>query len=133
MVDVREARSWGIAAAAVGACALLLLLGLFNAPGAKAGGKHCAVVVTALGSGLTSASVLVVEGRADCEHSRRVIYKALSTSYYKDRQIEGWDCHSTVAGNGVFGASCSSEGEVGREVIKSSKPKRCPSCNRPRD
>jgi hypothetical protein len=134
MVGVMKARLLGITAFATGALVLLLLLsGVCDTPKASAA-KHCSIIVTKLGSGFTSAGVTVTDGRADCEHARRVLYKAFSTKAFKEREIEGWNCTSTLGGNGVFAATCETEGErVGREVIKSSRPKACPSCTKPRD
>src|ERR1700742_3915361 len=127
MVGVTKARLTGITACAVGALAVLLLLFAVCAAPKASAAKHCSIIVTGVGSGFTSSGVTVAAGRTDCEHARRVLYKAFSTSPYKERQIEGWSCTSTLRGNGVFGATCETEGErVGREVIKSSKPKACP-------
>jgi hypothetical protein len=117
------------------ACALLVLgLSAWLHVGESAAARHCAPVVTSAGHGFTQASVLIVTGRTDCEKSRKVIYKALSTTSYGSKRINGWDCASTSKGSsGVFGARCTTEGEKGAEVIKSSVPKPCPGCHKTRD
>ena len=122
----------------LGACACALLIagvgsGL-HAAGAEAANRRCAPVVTSLGPGFTKASVLIVTGRVDCEKSRRVIFKALSTAPYEGKEIAGWDCRSTRrGGSGVYGARCTTEGEKGEELIKSTLPRRCPGCHKIRD
>jgi hypothetical protein len=134
MAAMMKVRLLGITASALGVLALLLLgIGAFGAPQAGAA-KHCSIIVTRLGGGFTSSAVTVTVGRTDCEHARRVLYKAFATKPYKERQIEGWNCTSTLRGNGVFAATCETEGErVGREVIKSSRPRACPGCSKARD
>ena len=115
-------------ALAVGAAAWL------QAADSDAAGRRCAPVVTAAGPGFTQASVLIVSGRVDCEKSRKVIFKALSTTRYKSRTIEGWRCRSSAkGGSGVYGARCTMQGEKDEEVIKSTLPQRCPACHKTRD
>ena len=116
-------------------CALALGAGgWLHATESDAAGRHCAPVVTAAGPGFTQASVLIVSGRVDCEKSRKAIFRALSTTPYESRAIEGWDCSSSArGGSGVYGARCTREGEKGEEVIKSSLPQRCPACHKTRD
>lgn len=64
----------------------------------------------------------------------RVIYRALSTSPYKSKQINGWDCETTTKGrSGVYGARCTTQGEKEEEIIKSTVPQRCPGCDGIRD
>jgi hypothetical protein len=105
-----------------------------QAPEADAAGRRCAPVVTAAGPGFTQASVLIVTGRVDCEKSRKAIFRALSTTPYESRTIEGWHCRSSArGGSGVYGARCTREGEKGEEVIKSTLPQRCPGCHKTRD
>lgn len=117
--------------------ALALALGVgawLQAVESDAASRRCAPVVTAAGPGFTQASVLIVSGRVDCEKSRRAVFKALSTTPYESRMIEGWDCRSSArGGNGVYGARCTREGEKGEEVIKSTRPQRCPGCHKTRD
>ena len=117
------------------ACALLVLgLSAWLHVGESAAARHCSPVVTGAGPGFTQASVLIVTGRTDCEKSRKVIFKALSTSPYASRLVNGWNCASTArGGSGVYGARCTTEGEKGEEVIKSTLPRPCPSCHKPRD
>ena len=92
---------------------------------------RCAPVVTGAGPGLTKAWVWIVSGRVDCEKSREVIFKALSTSPYEEMQIKGWACKSTDrGGSGVWGARCTRDGERGEEVIRSTLPRRCPRCRK---
>jgi hypothetical protein len=124
---VRAPRSRALA---ICGAALLALLAVSGAERAEAGARHCAQIISRVGPGYTKATVLIVSGRVDCEKSRRVIYKALSGKRYGKRRIAGWSCTSTRPGrSGVFGARCESEGYVGREVIKSSVPQRCPGCH----
>ena len=130
---IGNAKRWGLA---VCACALLALcMGAWlQATESEAGARRCAPVVTKTGPGYTQASVLIVDGRVDCEKSRKVIYEALSTSSYKSKTINGWDCESTQKGrSGVFGARCTTEGEKELETIKSTVPQRCPGCDGIRD
>jgi hypothetical protein len=122
----------------LGVCLCVLALGLgacwLHATDSDAASRRCAPVVTNAGPGFTMASVLIVSGRVDCEKSRRVIFKALSTAPYESRRIEGWDCGSSArGGSGVYGARCTREGEKGEEVIKSTRPQRCPGCHKVRD
>ena len=116
-------------------CALALGAGAWlQATESDAASRRCAPVVTAAGPGFTQASVLIVSGRVDCEKSRKAIFRALSTTPYRSRTIEGWDCGSSArAGSGVYGARCTREGEKGEEVIKSTLPQRCPACHKIRD
>jgi hypothetical protein len=116
-------------------CALALGLGAWlQAAESDAAARRCAPVVTAAGPGFTQASVLIVNGRVDCEKSRKAIFKALSTTPYRSRTIEGWNCRSTAkGGSGVYGARCTRRGEKDEEVIKSSLPQRCPACHKTRD
>jgi hypothetical protein len=122
---------------ALGICACtLVVIGLSAGlqAGESAAARRCAPVVTKTGPGLTQASVLIVTGRADCEKSRKVIFEALSTVFYKNRLVKGWHCASTDKGrSGVYGAQCTNEGEKGEEVIRSTVPQRCPGCDKPRD
>jgi hypothetical protein len=119
------------AACVLAAIATVLWLGAATSDAAN---RRCAPVVSAAGPGLTKASVLIVSGRVDCEKSRKVIFKALSTAPYERRQLKGWDCTSTAeGGSGVFGALCTAEGEKGEEVIRSTLPQRCPGCSKLRD
>jgi hypothetical protein len=115
----------------------LLVLGVcawLQATESDAASRRCSPVVTGLGPGFTRASVLIVTGRVDCEKSRQVIFKALSKATYEDKGIEGWACRSTNRGpSGVYGARCTTEGEKGEEVIKSTLPQRCPGCHKTRD
>jgi hypothetical protein len=122
----------------LGICLCVFALGLgacwLQAADSDAASRRCAPVVTNAGPGFTMASVLIVSGRVDCEKSRRVIFKALSTVAYESRRIEGWDCGSSAkGGTGVYGARCTREGEKGEEVIKSTLPQRCPGCHKVRD
>lgn len=118
---------------------LLCLLALaaiacLQATESDAAGRRCAPVVTAAGPGFTQASVLIVSGRVDCEKSRKAIFRALSTTPYMGRAIEGWSCRSSGrGGSGVYGARCTKQGEKGEEVIKSTLPQRCPNCHKTRD
>jgi hypothetical protein len=116
-------------------CALAIGVGaLLQAAESDAASRRCAPVVTAAGPGFTQASVLIVSGRVDCEKSRKAIFKALSTTPYKSRTVEGWDCSSSArGGSGVYGARCTREGEKGEETIKSTLPQRCPACHKTRD
>lgn len=116
-------------------CALALGLGAWlQAADSDAASRRCAPVVTAAGPGFTQASVLIVSGRADCEKSRKVVFRALSTTAYRSRTIEGWHCRSSAkGGSGVYGARCTRQGEKGEEVIKSTLPQRCPACHKTRD
>ena len=67
-------------------CALLVLgLSAWLDVGESAAARHCSPVVTGAGPGFTQASVLIVTGRTDCEKSRKVIFKALSTTSYASR------------------------------------------------
>jgi hypothetical protein len=121
---------------AVSACVLLLMAigAWFDATESDAAARHCAPVVTSAGPGFTKASVLIVSGRVDCQKSRKVIFKALSTIAYESTQVNGWNCKSTSkGGSGVYGARCTAEGEKGEEVIKSTVPQRCPGCDNIRD
>jgi hypothetical protein len=112
----------------------LAALACLQATESDAAGRRCAPVVTAAGPGFTQASVLIVSGRVDCEKARKAIFKALSTTPYESRRIEGWDCKSSArGGSGVYGARCTREGEKGEEVIKSTLPQRCPTCHKTRD
>ena len=116
------------------ACALLVLGLTPAAGGTSSAARRCSPVVTAAGPGLTQATVLIVAGRTDCEKSRKVIFRALSTTRYESKTINGWDCASAAkGGSGVFGARCTTEGEKGEEVIKSTLPQRCPGCHKTRD
>jgi hypothetical protein len=100
----------------------------------SAAALHCAPVVTGAGPGFSQATVLIVTGRTDCEKSRKVIYAALSTVSYKSKPVNGWYCASTARGDsGVYGARCTTEGEKGEVVIKSTIPQRCPGCHKTRD
>jgi hypothetical protein len=120
----------------VGACVLLMVaIGAWlNATESDAAARHCAPVVTNVGPGFTKASVLIVSGRVDCQKSRKVIFRALSTTAYESTQINGWNCKSaSKGGSGVYGARCTTEGEKGEEVIKSTVPERCPGCDNIRD
>ena len=116
-------------------CALALGAGVWlQAADSEAAGRRCAPVVTAAGPGFTQASVLIVTGRVDCEKSRKAIFRALSTTFFESRTIEGWNCGSSArGGSGVYGARCTREGEKGEEVIKSTLPQRCPTCHKTRD
>jgi hypothetical protein len=116
-------------------CALAIGGGAWlQAAESDAAGRRCAPVVTAVGPGFTQASVLIVTGRVDCEKSRKAIFRALSTTPYESRTIEGWNCRSSArGGSGVYGARCTREGEKGEEVIKSTLPQRCPACHKTRD
>ena len=116
-------------------CVLALGAGAWlQATESDAAGRRCAPVVTAAGPGFTQASVLIVSGRVDCEKSRKAIFRALSTTPYESRTIEGWNCRSSArGGSGVYGARCTREGEKGEEVIKSTLPRRCPACHKTRD
>ena len=76
-------------------CALALgAVAWLQAAESDAASRRCAPVVTAAGPGFTQASVLIVSGRVDCEKSRKAIFRALSTTPYESRPIEGWDCRS---------------------------------------
>ena len=131
---MRGAGRWWLVAVGSGALLALVLLSWLGATRSDASGRHCSPVVTNAGPGYNKATVLIVTGRTDCEKSRKVVYKALSTSRYEHHQIGGWDCSSTSKGpSGVYGARCSTEGEIGVEVIKSTLPKRCPGCHKTRD
>jgi hypothetical protein len=116
-------------------CALALVAGAWlQATESDAASRRCAPVVTAAGPGFTQAAVVIVSGRVDCEKSRKAIFRALSTTPYESRRIEGWDCRSSARGSsGVYGARCTREGEKGEEVIKSTLPRRCPGCHKTRD
>ena len=120
-----------IATATLGCALLALLVGLSFEAETSAAARHCAPVVTNAGPGLTKATVIIVDGRVDCEKSRKVIFKALSATSYKHRTINGWDCESTkrASASQLFGARCTTEGDVEIETIKSTVPHRCPDCN----
>jgi hypothetical protein len=134
-----EARMTAAAAKRLGigvcACALLVLgLSAWLRAEESSAARRCSPVVTGAGPGFTQATVLIVTGRTDCEKSRKVIFRALSTSRYESKTINGWDCASAAkGGSGVFGARCTTEGEKGEEVIKSTLPQRCPGCHKTRD
>jgi hypothetical protein len=118
----------------VGVCALALLVlaaGAWLQTTESDAARRCAPVVTGTGPGLTKASVLILSGRVDCEKSRKVIFKALSTTSYKSRQINGWDCESTTraSSNDLYGARCTTQGEREEETIKSTVPHRCHGCD----
>ena len=121
----------------IGACAcVLLILGLSAGLRAEesSAARRCSPVVTGAGPGFTQATVLIVTGRTDCEKSRKVIFRALSTTRYESRAINGWHCASSArGGSGVYGARCTTEGEKGEEAIKSTLPQRCPGCHKARD
>ena len=125
-------KRWGIG---ICACALVVLgLSAWLQADNSAAARRCAPIVTTTGPGFTQASVLIVTGRTDCEKSRKVISAALSTTSYKKKLVNGWQCASTAKGrSGVYGARCTTEGEKGEEVIKSTVPQRCPGCDKARD
>jgi hypothetical protein len=129
---VAAAKRWGVG---VCACALLLLgLSAWLRADESSAARYCSPVVTVAGPGFTQASVLIVTGRTDCEKSRKVVFRALSTIPYESRAINGWQCASAAkGGSGVYGARCTTEGEKGEEVIKSTLPRPCPGCHKPRD
>ena len=120
-------------------CALLCVLALgvvacLQATESDAAIRRCAPVVTAAGPGFSQASVLIVSGRVDCEKSRKAIFRALSTTPYESRTIEGWNCRSSArGGSGVYGARCTRQGEKDEEVIRSTLPQRCSACHKTRD
>jgi hypothetical protein len=131
-MTLAPAKRWGI-----GICAcMLLILGSSAWLGAEesSAARRCSPVVTGAGPGFTQATVLIVTGRTDCEKSRKVIFRALSTTRYESKSIDGWHCASAAkGGSGVYGARCTTEGEKGEEAIKSTLPQRCPGCHKARD
>jgi hypothetical protein len=130
---IDRAKRWGVS---VSACVLVGLAACawLQVADADASVRHCAPVVSKTGPGFTKASVVIVTGRVDCQKSRKVIFEALSTASYKSKQINGWDCQSTgKGGSGVYGARCSTQGEKGEEVIKSTVPEHCGGCDNIRD
>jgi hypothetical protein len=125
-----------MAAALVALFAVVAAWATAGAGGAAAAQyRRCSpVAAKSPAGGFDSAAVLVVAGKIDCEKSRREIFKALSATSYKGRQIAGWTCSSTArAGSGhLYGATCSRE-EGEREVVRSTTPKPCSSCTKPRE
>jgi len=115
------------------ACALfgVAIAASLQPAGSDAANRRCSPVVTAVGPGFAKAFVLILTGRVDCEKSREVIFKALSTSPYEEKQIKAWDCRSTDrGGSGVYGARCATQGERDEELIRSTIPRRCPACRK---
>lgn len=115
-----------LASAALLLTALLLCIGLADRVDAAV--KRCQPVVKKIYSneGFYKAKVLVTSGNVACSEARRIIWRALSPGGFNGG-INGWQCESKGSYD-PFIEKCSQDEP--RRVIKSSKPKPCPSCHR---
>jgi hypothetical protein len=117
---------------------LLAIVGSASAIGrpgtADAAVVHCRSVVKkiySLNEGeppFFKAKVIVVDGRVDCETARRIIWKTLVPGGYYGT-INSWDC-IPKGGSEPFSVKCARRSPITgeREVVKSGRPRSCPSC-----
>lgn len=115
------------------AIAALALAGVVAFPsGASAGqARHCAPVVKKIytNTGFYKAKVLIVAGNVSCREARKVLWKALTPGGYNGSIRNGWECMSKGS-FGPFVEKCIRTGRnATREVIKTTRPKPCPTCH----
>jgi hypothetical protein len=120
-------KHWLTSAILLGAV-LLFGVGLQASSANAASIKRCQSVVKKIYSneGFYKAKVLITNGDVACSEARRIIWRALSPGGFNGG-INGWMCESKGSYD-PFIEKCSQDDP--RRVIKSSKPKLCPSCSR---
>jgi hypothetical protein len=107
-----------------GILALLILIG--PAP-SMAAGKSCAPIVRKGDGDFYKSRVSIIQGSTSCEEARQLLWKALRWQLVVTRN--GWECSARPSEIIFQSQKCIREAAgAGREVIRSSTPKKCPSC-----
>jgi len=132
-IKSRQQRAVILAGLLAGGLFLSLLGALAPQQAAAAPVTHCQPVVKKIfrlneGPPFYRARVLIVHGSVSCSQARKIIWKGLVAGGYFGT-IAGWECDPKGTYD-PFAVKCSRHSPVTgeREVIKSSRPKQCPSC-----
>jgi hypothetical protein len=113
-----------LAISLIGMLTLLILIG--PAP-SMAAGKSCAPIVRKGDGDFYKSRVSIIQGSTSCEAARQLLWKALRWQLVVTR--DGWECSARPSEIIFQSQKCIREAPgAGREVIRSSTPKKCPSC-----
>jgi hypothetical protein len=134
-MEAKRRWRWAIGAWVLANALILPMMG----PGAPqeasaAMAKRCAPIIRKAEGEFFKSQVRIVTGDVACGEARSLLFAGLSWTLVTKRN--GWECHPVAFGSrGLQAQKCirSSPATGEREVIKSSRPRSCPSCTANKD